>query len=40
VEVERLWLEAAVGCDEEIAPGKVKPIPTDEVVAELRAPRG
>ena len=39
-EVERLWLEAAVRRDEEMASGKVKPIPMDEVFAELRSARG
>ena len=39
-EVERLWLEEAVRRDEEMASGKVKPIPMDEVFAELRATRG
>ena len=39
-EVERLWLEEAVRRDEEMAWGKVKPIPVDEVFAELRATRG
>jgi len=38
-EVERLWLEEAVRRDEEMASGKVKPIPMDEVFAELRAAR-
>ena len=38
-EVERLWLEEAVRRDEEMASGKVKPIPMDEVFAELRATR-
>ncbi|MHB8868067.1 MAG: addiction module protein [Thermoleophilia bacterium] len=40
VEVERLWLEEAVRRDEEMASGKVEPIPMDEVFAELRASRG
>lgn len=39
-EVERLWLEEAVRRDEEMASGAVKPIPMDEVFAELRANRG
>jgi len=39
-EVERLWLEEAVRRDEEMASGKVEPIPMDEVFAELRASRG
>ncbi len=39
-EVERLCLEEAVRRDEEMASGKVKPIPVDEVFAELRASRG
>jgi len=38
-EVERLWLEEAVRRDEEMASGKVTPIPMDEVFAELRANR-
>jgi len=38
-EVERLWLEEAVRRDEEMATGNVKPIPMDEVFAELRATR-
>ncbi|MBA4370395.1 MAG: addiction module antitoxin RelB [Coriobacteriaceae bacterium] len=38
-EVERLWLEEAVRRDEEMASGKVQPIPMDEVFAELRATR-
>lgn len=38
-EVERLWLEEAVRRDEEMASGKVQPIPMDEVFAELRASR-
>ncbi|MDZ4064287.1 MAG: addiction module protein [Coriobacteriia bacterium] len=38
-EVERLWLEEAVRRDEEMASGKVQPIPLDEVFAELRAAR-
>jgi putative addiction module component (TIGR02574 family) len=38
-ETERLWLEEAVRRDEEMASGKVKPIPMDEVFAELRAAR-
>ena len=38
-EVERLWLEEAVRRDEEMASGKVQPIPMDEVFAELRAAR-
>ena len=38
-EVERLWLEEAVRRDEEMASGKVKPIPMDEVFAALRATR-
>lgn len=38
-EVERLWLEEAVRRDEEMASGKVTPIPMDEVFAELRATR-
>ena len=38
-EVERLWLEEAVRRDVEMASGTVKPIPTDEVFAELRATR-
>ena len=33
-------LEEAVRRDEEMASGKVKPIPMDEVFAELRATRG
>jgi hypothetical protein len=39
-EVERLWLEEAVRRDEEMASGKVRPIPMDEVLAALRATRG
>ena len=39
-EVERLWLEEAVRRDQEMASGEVKPIPVDEVFAELRATRG
>jgi len=39
-EIERLWLEEAVRRDEEMASGKVKPIPMDDVFAELRATRG
>jgi hypothetical protein len=39
-EVERLWLEEAVRRDEEMASGKVTPLPMDEVFAELRAARG
>lgn len=38
-EVERLWLEEAVRRDHEMASGAVKPIPMDEVFAELRASR-
>jgi putative addiction module component (TIGR02574 family) len=38
-EVEQLWLEEATRRDEEMASGKVKPIPMDEVFAELRAGR-
>ena len=38
-EVERLWLEEAVRRDEEMASGNGKPIPMDEVFAELRATR-
>ena len=38
-EVESLWLEEAVRRDEEMASGKVQPIPMDEVFAELRSPR-
>jgi putative addiction module component (TIGR02574 family) len=38
-EVERLWLEEAVRRDEEMASGKVQPIPMDEVFAELRSAR-
>jgi putative addiction module component len=38
-EAERLWLEEAVRRDEEMATGQVKPIPMDEVFAELRASR-
>lgn len=38
-EVEQLWLEEAVRRDEEMASGKVEPIPMDEVFAELRAAR-
>ncbi len=38
-EVQRLWLEEAVRRDEEMASGKVRPIPMDEVFAELRASR-
>lgn len=38
-EIERLWLEEAVRRDEEMASGKVNPIPMDEVFAELRATR-
>jgi putative addiction module component (TIGR02574 family) len=38
-EVEQLWLEEAVRRDEEMASGKVQPIPMDEVFAELRAAR-
>jgi hypothetical protein len=38
-EVQRLWLEEAVRRDEEMASGKVQPIPMDEVFAELRASR-
>jgi len=38
-EVERLWLEEAARRDEEMASGKVQPIPMDEVFAELRAAR-
>lgn len=38
-EVERLWLEEAVRRDEEMASGKVRPIPMDEVFAELRSAR-
>ena len=36
-EVERLWLEEAVRRDEEMASGRVQPIPMDEVFAELRS---
>ena len=39
-EVERLCLEEAVRRDQEMASGEVKPIPVDEVFAELRASRG
>lgn len=39
-ETERLWLEEALHRDEEMASGKVTPIPIDEVFAELRASRG
>ena len=38
-EVQRLWLEEAVRRDEEMASGKVGPIPIDEVFADLRASR-
>ena len=38
-EVEGLWLEVAVRRDEEMASGKMAPIPMDEVFAELRANR-
>lgn len=38
-EVERLWLEEAAHRDEEMAAGRMKPIPMDEVFAELRATR-
>jgi putative addiction module component (TIGR02574 family) len=38
-EVESLWLEEAVRRDEEMASGKVQPIPMDEVFAELRSAR-
>ena len=38
-EIEQLWLEEAVRRDEEMASGKVRPIPMDEVFAELRAGR-
>ena len=38
-EIKQLWLEEAVRRDEEMASGKVKPIPMDEVFAELRANR-
>jgi len=38
-EAERLWLEEAVRRDEEMASGKVQPIPMDEVFAELRSAR-
>ena len=38
-ETEQLWLEKAVRRDEEMASGKVEPIPMDEVFAELRATR-
>lgn len=38
-EVERLWIEEAARRDEEMATGRVKPIPIDEVFAELRATR-
>jgi putative addiction module component (TIGR02574 family) len=38
-EIEQLWLQEAVRRDEEMATGKVKPIPIDEVFAELRASR-
>jgi len=38
-EIEQLWLEEAVRRDEEMASGKVEPIPMDEVFAELRATR-
>jgi hypothetical protein len=38
-EVERLWLEEAVRRDEEMASGKVQPIPMDEVFADLRSAR-
>ena len=38
-EVERLWVEEAARRDEEMATGRVKPIPMDEVFAELRATR-
>ena len=38
-EVQRLWLEEAIRRDEEMASGKVQPIPMDEVFAELRASR-
>ena len=38
-EVDRLWLEEAVRRDEEMASGKVQPIPMDEVFAELRSAR-
>jgi len=36
-EVERLWLEEAVRRDEEMASGKVQPIPMDEGFAESRS---
>ena len=36
-EVERLWRGEAVRRDEEMASGKVQPIPVDEVFAELRS---
>ena len=38
-EVQRLWLDEAVRRDQEMASGKVQPIPMDEVFAELRASR-
>jgi len=38
-EVEQLWLEEAVRRDAQMASGEVKPIPMDEVFAELRAAR-
>lgn len=38
-ETERLWLEEALRRDEEMASGKVKPIPMDVAFAELRASR-
>ena len=38
-EIEQLWLEEAVRRDEEMASGKCRPIPMDEVFAELRAGR-
>jgi hypothetical protein len=36
-EVERLWLEEAERRNEEMASGKVRPIPADQVFAEARA---
>ena len=38
-DVERLWLGEAVRRDEEMASSNVKPIPMNEVFAELRATR-
>jgi len=38
-EVEQLWLEEAARRDEEMASGRVDPVPMDEVFAALHAGR-